>query len=177
MTDNPSDHRDPPPRQRSDAPVATQEWGERPSGDDSSDRNSVATRDTKTNGAHLRRGARRSRDGAANGNGRRVRGPAVGKTPQHSGSGRVHVNWRHALLAGLMCFAVWLVLDGPTLLRSAQDSPLGARRTVAIDVLRPIAAFSNGLGLSHVESAADRAIGHTGTSASGGVLQIEGVHQ
>jgi hypothetical protein len=87
----------------------------------------------------------------------------------------VHVNWRHALLAGLMCFAVWLVLDGPTLLRSAQDSPLGARRTVAIDVLRPIAAFSNGLGLSHVESAADRAIGHTGTAASGGVLQIEGV--
>jgi len=66
------------------------------------------------------------------------------------------------------------VLDAPTLLRSAQEAPLGTRRTVAIAVLRPVAQVSDALGLSHVVGAADRVIGHTGTTGSG-VLQVEGV--
>jgi len=68
---------------------------------------------------------------------------------------------------------VWLVLDGPALLRSAQDAPLGTRRTVAITVLRPIAAVSHALGLAHVVGEADRAIGRTGNTGTG-VLQVEG---
>jgi len=84
---------------------------------------------------------------------------------------RTTVSWRQALAAGLVCFAVWLVLDAPTLFRSAEAGPLGARRTVAMTVLRPIADLSRALGVSHVVGAADRAIGRHG---NGGLLQEEG---
>ena len=89
-------------------------------------------------------------------------------------SGRVLVSWRHALLAGLACFAVWLLFDAPTLLHSAQAGPLGTRRSVAISVLRPVADVSEALGLSHVVGGADRVIGHTAKAGSG-VLQVEGL--
>jgi hypothetical protein len=85
-------------------------------------------------------------------------------------TGHRTVSWRQALAAGIVCFAVWLVLDAPTLLRSAEAGPLGVRRTVAVTVLRPIDDLSRALGLSHVVGAADRAIGRRGT----GVLQVEG---
>ena len=84
--------------------------------------------------------------------------------------GRTHVTWRHALGVGLLCFAVWLLLDAPTLLRSAQGAPLGTRRTVAMAVLRPIDDVSRAIGLSHVVGAADRVLGRTGS----GVLQVAG---
>jgi hypothetical protein len=167
MTDIPSDHSDEPgPGSR--APVVTEEprWRR---GRHSSGNGTAATTNEGANGATPVAG-----DDAANGTAQPVRGPAVDEPREAPVTGRVQVNWRHALAAGLACFALWLVLDGPTLLRSAQAAPLGTRRTVAIDVLRPIAAISNTLGLSHVEGAADRAIGHTSTAGSG-VLQIEGV--
>jgi hypothetical protein len=69
---------------------------------------------------------------------------------------------------------VWLLLDAPTLLHSAQAGPLGTRRSVAITVLRPVAAVSDRLGLAHVVGGADRAIGRTGKAASG-VLAVEGL--
>ncbi len=102
------------------------------------------------------------------------RGPGVSDIDEQPTEGRVRATWRHALAAGLMCFAVWLVLDAPTLMRSAQDAPLGTRRTVAMAVLRPIAAVSGALGLGHVVTGADRVIGRTGNTGSG-VLQVEGV--
>jgi uncharacterized protein len=85
-------------------------------------------------------------------------------------SRRVTVGWRRALAAGLVCFAVWLLLDAPTLLQSAQAGPLGTRRSVAIAVLRPVAAVSRAMGLSHVVGGADRVIGRSG----GGVVQVAG---
>jgi lysophospholipase L1-like esterase len=102
------------------------------------------------------------------------RGPGVSDSDEQPAGGRVRVTWRHALAAGLVCFAVWLVLDAPMLMRSAQDAPLGTRRTVAMTVLRPIADVSRALGLGHVVTGADRVIGHTGNTGSG-VLQVEGV--
>jgi hypothetical protein len=72
-------------------------------------------------------------------------------------------------VAGLICFALWLVLDAPTLMRSAQASPLGTRRTVAMAVLRPIDRVSDALRLSDVVSAYDRVTGQTGS----GVVQVE----
>ncbi|MGD0378523.1 MAG: DUF459 domain-containing protein [Acidimicrobiales bacterium] len=100
---------------------------------------------------------------------------AAGPEPEEQPvPGRVHVSWRHALAAGLACFVVWLVLDAPTLLHSAQDAPLGTRRTVAMAVLRPIADISDAFGLGHVVSGANRVIGHSGNTGSG-VLQVEGV--
>jgi hypothetical protein len=89
-------------------------------------------------------------------------------------SRRVLVSWRHALLAGLACFALWLLFDAPTLLHSAQAGPLGTRRSVAISILRPVAGVSDALGLAHVVAGADRVIGHTAKAGSG-VLQVEGL--
>jgi hypothetical protein len=102
-----------------------------------------------------------------------VRGSGVAEPKVRPVPGRVHVSWRHALAAGVLCFAVWLLLDAPTLLRSAQESPLGTRRSVSMTVLRPIADVSDALGLSHIVGGANRAIGHTGNTGSG-VLQVEG---
>jgi hypothetical protein len=173
MTDNPTDHKDPSDR-RWNASVATEEWGRRHGGDDVGDGSSVALTDEETNGA-----PRLGTTEGVNGTDRPVRGRGVGKRGAAVGRhkrpvpGRAHVSWRHALAAGLVCFALWLVLDGPTLLQSAQDAPLGTRRTVAIDLLRPVAAVSKALGLSHVVGGADRAIGRTGNSGTG-VLQVEG---
>ncbi len=155
MTDIPSDYESTSGRQ-AQAPVVTEGWGEHRARDDVGDGTPVNAM---------------GRSGPVPNGDRRV---AKGSGPKHLAvPGRVHVNWRHALWAGLMCFAVWLVLDGPTLLHSAQDAPLGTRRTVAIDVLRPIAAVSDAVGLSHVVSGANRVIGHTGNTGTG-VLQIEG---
>ncbi|HEY1988690.1 MAG TPA: DUF459 domain-containing protein [Acidimicrobiales bacterium] len=69
--------------------------------------------------------------------------------------------WTRVLYIGLICFAVWLVLDAPSLQKSAQYSPLGSRRTVSLDLVGPIAAFSRGTGLSHVVSWADDIMGRS----------------
>ena len=79
-------------------------------------------------------------------------------------------SWQRALGAGLMAFATWTLLDAPTLLHNAEGSPLGARRSVAMALLRPVAAVSDGLGLSHVVGAADRVMGRRGP----GVVQVVG---
>jgi hypothetical protein len=65
------------------------------------------------------------------------------------------------LFIGLVCFGVWLLLDAPSLQRSATVSPLGTRRTVSLDVVGPIAALSRALGLSHVVGWTDEALGRT----------------
>jgi uncharacterized protein len=69
--------------------------------------------------------------------------------------------WRRAFVIGLVCFGLWLLLDAPSLQRSAQESPLGTRRTVSLDVVGPVAALSRTVGLSSVVSGTDRALGRT----------------
>ncbi len=113
---------------------------------------------------------------------RTTSGPGTGRvadpTPDPDpGPGRRRVSWRQAMAAGLTCFAVWLLLDAPTLQRSAQAAPFGTRRTVALDVLGPVASLSRTLGVAHVVGGADRALGRTGPSVvavSGGPPQAGG---
>lgn len=69
--------------------------------------------------------------------------------------------WTRMLFIGVICFALWLLLDAPSLQRSAIVSPLGTRRTVSLDVVGPIAALSRGLGLSHVVGWTDDVLGRT----------------
>jgi lysophospholipase L1-like esterase len=88
--------------------------------------------------------------------------------PIVAGTSRRALRWWQVLIAGLVCFAMWLVLDAPTLLRNAQASPFGTRRTVAITLLRPVVQVDRALGLSHVVGSADRALGRTGT----GVVKV-----
>ncbi len=78
----------------------------------------------------------------------------------HSGS-RPGIPWTRMLFIGLVCFGVWLLLDAPSLQRSAIVSPLGVRRTVSLDVVGPIAALSRTLGLSHVVGWTDEVLGRT----------------
>jgi len=72
------------------------------------------------------------------------------------------MRYTSVLAVSVAAFMLWLVLDAPTLQRNAQEQPLGARRTVSLDTLGPIALFSRGLQLSHVVSVADGLIGRGG---------------
>jgi uncharacterized protein len=85
-----------------------------------------------------------------------------------AGTARRALRWLQVLMVGVVCFGLWLVLDAPTLLRSAEASRFGARRTVAIELLRPLSSVDTALGLSHVVSGTDRVLGRTGT----GVVQL-----
>jgi len=71
------------------------------------------------------------------------------------------IPWTRVLAIGLVCFGLWFLLDAPSLQRSAQESPLGTRRTVSLDVVGPVAALSRTVGLSSVVSGTDRALGRT----------------
>jgi hypothetical protein len=66
-------------------------------------------------------------------------------------------------------FLVWLLLAAPALKRSAEASPFGARRTAALVVLAPFDLASRALQLSHIDSAAESALGRdTGGSGQSG---------
>jgi uncharacterized protein len=181
MTDTPPDHSD-EPGDRARVPVATEHLWSRPVPDDPGDATPVdgdGATGVNGNGHPVRdrvvpdrdepdrpKPGRQERD-------RHERDREVPGSEEVPVSGRVRVSWRHALAAGLACFAVWLLLDAPSLLHSARDAPLGTRRSVAMAVLRPIADASNALGLGHVVGGADRVIGQNATAGSG-VLSVEG---
>ncbi|MGH9303888.1 MAG: SGNH/GDSL hydrolase family protein [Acidimicrobiales bacterium] len=66
-----------------------------------------------------------------------------------------------------MCFALWAAFDANQLYNSALSSPEGARRSVSITVLRPLAAFSNALGLSGLVNWGDHALGRSNGAPGG----------
>ena len=63
---------------------------------------------------------------------------------------------------GLLCFLLWLLFDANQLYQSAEAGQIGVRRTVAVSILRPIAAISNALRISGPVNAADAALGRCG---------------
>ena len=63
------------------------------------------------------------------------------------------------LVIGGVCFGLWLLAAAPALLRTAEASPLGARRTAALVVLRPVARLSAFIGLDRLGSAIDSLFG------------------
>ena len=75
--------------------------------------------------------------------------------------------WRTVLGLMAAALAIWLLLDAVTLEHKAQVSPLGTRRTVALTILRPLAAVSRFTQVSRIESAANSVLGRT-TDGSGG---------
>lgn len=72
------------------------------------------------------------------------------------------------LVAMLVCFLVWGLLDAQSLERSAEASPLGIRRTVALGVLRPLSGLSGILGIREVADLMERALGRDPNAAPGG---------
>ncbi|MFZ0668081.1 MAG: DUF459 domain-containing protein [Acidimicrobiales bacterium] len=81
------------------------------------------------------------------------------------GRKRLTINARRVFGAGLLCFAIWLLLDAPTLMKNAEASDFGVRRTVAMDVLRPIAWVSRSTGLDHIVGAMNTILNRNGSSA------------
>jgi lysophospholipase L1-like esterase len=63
------------------------------------------------------------------------------------------------LVVLLVAFLVWTSVYAPTLKRAAEASPLGARRTVSLAILRPIAAVSDWIGLNELAGSIERAVG------------------
>ncbi|HUY63058.1 MAG TPA: DUF459 domain-containing protein [Acidimicrobiales bacterium] len=90
--------------------------------------------------------------------------------PEHGATGRHRLRWRQGLAVGVCAFAVWLLFDAPTLMHSAEASPLGARRSAALVILRPLSRVSEDIGLSHLVGTADRVLGRDGR----GVVQVVG---
>jgi hypothetical protein len=82
--------------------------------------------------------------------------------------------WKRSLWLSVGAFALWLLFDAPTLQHNAQVSPVGTRRTVALDLLGPVAAVSRGLGLSHLVSVADGLIGRPGNQPASGTRYFWG---
>lgn len=90
---------------------------------------------------------------------------------------RQTASWARVFVLGLGGFLVWLLLFAPTLQHNAQTSPIGTRRSVALSLLRPLAATSRGLGLSHIVSETDALTGRTGNRlGSGSNVTILGPH-
>ena len=75
--------------------------------------------------------------------------------------------WRTVL--GLMAasLAIWLLLDAVTLEHNAEVSPVGTRRTVALVILRPLAAISRFTQVARIESAANGVLGRTAAGSGG----------
>jgi lysophospholipase L1-like esterase len=71
------------------------------------------------------------------------------------------VRWTRVLFVGVVCFGLWFLLDAPSLQRSAQESPIGTRRTVSLDVVGPVAALSRAVGLDNVVGWTDEAFGRS----------------
>jgi uncharacterized protein len=88
---------------------------------------------------------------------------------------RQRLPWTKVLFISVLAFLIWLLLFAPTLQHNAQVSPVGTRRTVALDILGPIAATSRGLQLSRIVSETDAATGRTGNRpGNGSVLSSVG---
>jgi len=63
------------------------------------------------------------------------------------------------LIVILVTLLGWTLLYAPTLKRAAEASPIGARRTVSLALLRPISAVSDWIGLNELAGSIERAVG------------------
>jgi hypothetical protein len=84
--------------------------------------------------------------------------------------------WTRVLALCVTAFVVWMLFFAPTLQHNAQVSPVGTRRTVALDILGPFADTSRALQLSRIVSTTDRIAGRTGNQPGNGSVTVIGPH-
>ncbi|HSJ50178.1 MAG TPA: DUF459 domain-containing protein [Actinomycetota bacterium] len=77
-----------------------------------------------------------------------------------------------SFVALLVCLGLWGLLFAPVLERDAETGPLGARRTAALAVLRPLTALSDALALGRASEAAMAALGRNPNARPGGELDL-----
>jgi lysophospholipase L1-like esterase len=99
-----------------------------------------------------------------------------GIPPETTVDTRRRTPWPRVLRICVAAFLVWLLLFAPTLRHNAQVSPVGTRRTVALDILGPIAATSRALQLSRIVSGTDALTGRTGNQPGHGSVTVLGPH-
>ena len=80
------------------------------------------------------------------------------------------VSARDVFVTIVVCLSLWGLLAAPLLQRSAEAGPVGARRSAALRLLRPLVAISDGLLLSRATSSFERALGRDPEGAPGGEL-------
>ena len=100
--------------------------------------------------------------------------PSTQTPPETDTDARLRAPWQKVLKICVAAFFVWLLLFAPTLQHNAQVSPVGTRRTVALDLLGPIAATSRALQLSRIVSETDDATGRTGNQPGNGSVTVIG---
>ncbi len=64
-----------------------------------------------------------------------------------------------ALVIIFVTLLTWTVLYAPAMKRAAEASPIGARRSVSLAVLKPIAAVSEWIGINELAASIERATG------------------
>jgi hypothetical protein len=92
--------------------------------------------------------------------------------PVASAPGRRTMTAPRALLAIVVCLVMWGFLFSPVLERNADSGPIGARRTAALAVLRPLAAISDALSVGPTTDAVMRALGRDPGTPPGGELVL-----
>lgn len=95
-----------------------------------------------------------------------------GVGPSTPSRGPRHASARNAFVAILVCLSLWALLAAPILERNAEAGPVGARRTAALAILRPLVAISESLRLSRVTGSVERALGRDPESPAGGELAL-----
>ena len=79
---------------------------------------------------------------------------------------------RDVFVTIVVCLSLWTLLAAPLLLRGAEAGPVGARRSAAVALLRPLVAISDGLFLTRATGSIERALGHDPDQAPGGELAL-----
>ncbi|HEU4865363.1 MAG TPA: DUF459 domain-containing protein [Actinomycetota bacterium] len=79
---------------------------------------------------------------------------------------------RDVFVTIVVCLSLWALLAAPLLERNAEAGPVGARRSAALTLLRPLAALSDRLLLSRATSSVERALGRDPWAAPGGELAL-----
>src|SRR4030095_10235436 len=79
---------------------------------------------------------------------------------------------RGVFVTSVACLWVWALLAAPILQRSAEAGPVGARRSAALALLRPLVAISDGVFLTRATGSIERALGRDPDQAPGGELAL-----
>jgi hypothetical protein len=82
------------------------------------------------------------------------------------------VRARDAFVTLVVCLGLWALLFAPVLERDAESGPVGARRTVALAVLRPLTTLSVALGTGRATELVMRAVGRDLDAPTGGELEL-----
>ena len=69
----------------------------------------------------------------------------------------------------MLCFLIWLLFDANQLYHSAEAGQIGVRRTVAVTILRPIAAITNALHISGPVNTANTELGTMRVGVGGSI--------